>query len=119
MLRAGNISLGTIAQANGKTKERPVLLLARMPKYGDWLVCGISSKIHNEITDFDELLPESDAEFAGSGLTLPSLIRTGFVGLMPETEIPGILGAISETRANKILSRLAVYLAEQAKSAAQ
>ncbi len=42
MMREGNIILTSILQANGEIKNRPVLILREMPKFQDFLVCGIS-----------------------------------------------------------------------------
>ena len=35
-----------LPQANGLVKLRPAVLLRQMPGYGDWLVCGVSSQLH-------------------------------------------------------------------------
>lgn len=113
MFRVGSIVLGTLPQADGRYKDRPLLLLARMPQFDDWLVCGISSKLRSAQQDFDEILEPSDPDFKGAGLTVPSVIRTGFVGVLPEKDFPGILGGIQPARAKGILARLVTYLAEQ------
>jgi hypothetical protein len=52
--------LAAIAQADGKHKNRPVLLLREMPKYGDFLVCGISTQLQQFIPDFDEIIRSID-----------------------------------------------------------
>jgi len=33
-------------QADGRVKDRPCIALRRMPGFGDWLVCGVSTQLH-------------------------------------------------------------------------
>jgi len=74
--------LTPLPQADGEAKQRPAILLRQVPPFGDWLVCGVSTQVHHEIVGFDDLIEPSHADFAGSGLKAPSLIRLGFlVGL--------------------------------------
>jgi mRNA interferase MazF len=59
-------------------KLRPALLLAQLPGgYDDWLICMISSQIRQYVPGFDEIVQETDADFAGSGLKVSSVIRIG------------------------------------------
>jgi mRNA interferase MazF len=47
---------------------RPALLLGRLPgAYDDWLICMISSQIRHHVQGFDEIIQDTDADFAGSG----------------------------------------------------
>jgi hypothetical protein len=39
----GDIALASLPQADGHIKNRPVLLLRRLPPFDDFLVCGIST----------------------------------------------------------------------------
>jgi len=74
-MREGDIILTPIPQADGKTKLRPALLLRKMPAYGDYHVCGISSKSHQRLEHFDEIIFEADSDYKQSGLKDSSLIR--------------------------------------------
>lgn len=114
MFRPGNIVLSQLPQADGELKNRPLFLLTQMPGMGDWLVCGISSQLYLALHDFDELIGESDPEFSATGLKSAGLIRTGFVGVLPETRFQGILGGLREARAKSVLGRLGHYLVRQA-----
>jgi mRNA interferase MazF len=49
----GDISLVTLPQADGLIKPRPAVLLRQMPPFGDWLVCGISTQLHQRVADLD------------------------------------------------------------------
>lgn len=44
-MREGDIVLTPIAQADGRVKNRPAVLLREMPPFGDFLVCGVSSQL--------------------------------------------------------------------------
>jgi mRNA interferase MazF len=44
-MREGSIILTEIVQADGQRKNRPALVLREMPKYGDLLICGISTQL--------------------------------------------------------------------------
>jgi hypothetical protein len=37
----GDISISAILQADGQNKQRPVVLLAEFPPFGDWLIVGV------------------------------------------------------------------------------
>ncbi len=109
-MRAGDIILFALPQADGKIKLRPVLLLKELPKYSDWLVCGISSQLHQEILGFDLLLYSTHPDFKSSGLLHSGLIRLGFLATVPSKEIAGKIGSISESTLNVLLNRLRDYL---------
>ena len=76
-MREGAIALAALPQADGSVKNRPVVLLREMPPFGDWLVCGISTQLHQRVADFDWLLERSDPDFLASGLKAASIIRLG------------------------------------------
>ena len=109
-MKEGDIVLTAIPQSDNKMKNRPVLLLRRMPGYGDYLACGVSTQIHQLIKDFDELISENDADFTHSGLLKESIIRLGFLAVLPVRNIIGTIGNISAKRQNLLLNRLSKYL---------
>ena len=45
-MREGGIILANLQLADGSVKLRPVLLLKQLPVYNDFLVCGISTQLH-------------------------------------------------------------------------
>jgi mRNA interferase MazF len=93
-------------------KIRPAVALRIMPSFGDILVCGISTQLHQQIVGFDEIISSSDADFAASGLRLDSLIRLGFLTAQPLPDIVGVIGAVSSERHARLLRRLSHYLME-------
>ena len=109
-MREGDIILTSIPQADGQIKNRPALLLRDMPPYQDALVCGISSQLHQEVKGFDEVVAIDDADFQSSGLVVESLIRLGFLAIIPRAKILGSIGAISKERHKQLLRNLSEYL---------
>ena len=54
-MKSGAIVLTIIPQDN-QQKTRPVLILKVLPKYNDFLVCAISSQLHQLIPNFDLII---------------------------------------------------------------
>ena len=106
----GDIALASLPQADGLSKPRPALLLRQMPPFGDWLVCGISTQLHQRGADLDELIEPADPDFAGCGLKAPSVIRLGFLTTLPAKRFHGVVGSISHERHQRLLQRLSDYL---------
>ncbi|MDZ7626593.1 MAG: type II toxin-antitoxin system PemK/MazF family toxin [Ignavibacteriaceae bacterium] len=110
-MKEGDVVLTILPQADGKSKLRPVLLLRELPPpYNDFLVCGISTQLHQMIKGFDELISTPDDDFKISGLIQESIIRLNFLAVIPLNLIAGSIGRISEIRHQKILQRLSDYL---------
>ncbi|MEG3855785.1 MULTISPECIES: hypothetical protein [unclassified Microcoleus] len=94
-MQEADVVLTPIPQADGKIKNRPVILLRELPPYGDFLVCGVSTQLHQQVPDFVDIISPSDPDFAPSGLRSQSLIRLGFLAVLPRNQIIGSIGAIS------------------------
>lgn len=109
-MKEGDIILIALRQADGQFKNRPALLLKQFPPFGDWLVCGVSSQVHQRLPEFDEVVAHADADFASSGLMAESVIRLGFLAVGPSREILGAIGAVAPGRHRRLLHRLSAYL---------
>jgi mRNA interferase MazF len=109
-MKAGDIALMSIPQADGIIKKRPVLLLKQMPPYNDWLIAGISTQLHQEVKGFDLVLFKSDAAFPATRLKESSLIRLGFLDVAEEKNFRGTIGNIHAKTVRLLLERLANYL---------
>jgi mRNA interferase MazF len=109
-MKEGDIVLALLPQTDGRGKYRPAVVLRRMPGFGDLLVCGISTQLLQQVADFDEMIKLSDADFNASGLKAPSLIRLGFLGVLPVSRFLGRIGSISSERHRSLLSKLAGHL---------
>jgi mRNA interferase MazF len=112
-MKPGDVVLTPLPQADGAVKNRPALALCQMPPFGDWLICGVSTQLHHRVPDFDEIIEVSDSDFAGSGLKAPSLIRLGFLGVMPASKFLGVIGSISNDRRLGLLQKLSEHLRTQ------
>lgn len=81
-----------------------------MPGFGDWLVCGVSSQLHQAVPGFDDLVLQEHSDYPTSGLKVPSLIRLGFLAVLPSGRFVGVIGSISTERHLRLLNRLACLL---------
>ena len=106
----GDVILTPVPQADGQIKNRPAVILRVMPGFGDMLVCGISTQLQQEVVGFDEVVSSGDADFAATGLRATSLIRLGFLSILPTNRIIGTIGSLSEARHRRLLQNLADYL---------
>lgn len=112
-MKAGDIALASLQQADREYKLRPVLLLKKFPPFGDWLVCGISSQIRHQVPETDVLIRESEDDFSDSGLQISSIIRIGFLATLPAKDSPGAIEKISSLRYNEVLNKLIAFLSNK------
>jgi mRNA interferase MazF len=106
----GDVVLTPLPQADGQIKNRPAIILREMPPCGDFLVCGVSTQLHQEVAGFDDPIRPGDADFAASGLKAPSLIRLGFLAVLPASSLLGAIGSIEKVRHVRLLKRLSNHL---------
>jgi mRNA interferase MazF len=111
-MQESKIILTPIPQSNGAIKNRPALVLRKMPKYQDLLVCGVSTQLKQYISNFDEIISPNDADFELSGLTSPSVIRLSFLTVIPNKNVIGVIGNISIERYQRLIANLAHYLTQ-------
>jgi len=109
-MKEGDVILTPVPQADGRIKDRPALILREMPRYKDFLVCGISTQIHQYVENFDELISPDDADFKSSGLISESVIRLGFLAVLPRKSVAGSIGRISPERHKRLLKNLSEFL---------
>jgi mRNA interferase MazF len=109
-MNEGDVALTPLAQADGRVKNRPTIVLRRMPGFGDWLLCGVSTQMHQEIAGFDDPILADHADYSASGLKSPSLIRLGFLAVLPDNRLLGIIGTLAPDRHRRLLERLSSYL---------
>lgn len=97
-MKEGDVILVPLPQADGLVKNRPAIVLREMPPFNDFLVCGVSSQLYQEVKGFDEVITETDSDFSESGLLSASLVRLGFLAVVPRKAIAGAIGKISSER---------------------
>ena len=109
-MKEGDVILVPLPQANGQRKPRPAIILRILPPFGDFLVCGVSSQLRQQVRGLDELILRSDNDFAKSGLQTDSLIRVGFLAIYTSQQAIGDIGEISTERHRRLLKQLAEFL---------
>jgi mRNA interferase MazF len=105
-----DVLLASLPQGDGRFKDRPVLFLKRMPPFDDFLVCGISTQLQQAVPELDDTILPNDADFRTSGLKAASLIRLGYLAVLPRADFKGRLGSVSVARSNRLLLRLSEFL---------
>lgn len=109
-MNQGDVILTPVPQADGNSKNRPAIFLREMPPFRDVLVCGVSTQLHREVKGFDDIINSTDSDFIATGLKTDSLIRLGFLAVLPRKAVLGSIGAISAQRHRRLLKRLSDYL---------
>jgi mRNA interferase MazF len=109
-MKEGDVVIVPLPQSDGMVKNRPAVILREMPPFQDPLVCGLSTQLRQATRNFDELISSSDADFYASGLRGESLVRLGFLVVIPRNQIAGSIGSISSERHKRLLQRLSTYL---------
>jgi mRNA interferase MazF len=97
-MKEGDVALTPLPQADGQVKNRPAIILRKMPPYGDFLLRGVSTQLHQEVAGSDDPIHPGDTDFATSGLKAPSLIRLGFLAVLPASSLLGTIGSIDNVR---------------------
>jgi mRNA interferase MazF len=111
-MKEGDVIIVPMPQADGMVKNRPAIVLRELPPFRDALVCGVSTQLRQAAKDFDEIISPSDADFDASGFHAESLIRLGFLAVVPQAKIAGSIGSISSERRKRLLPRLSRYLVQ-------
>lgn len=112
MKRAGQVVLFRFPQTDlAQGKLRPALLLAKLPgNRDDWLMCMVSSQLSQFLPEFDEIMQQADADYADSGLKVPSVIRVGRLAVIAEGILLGSVGEIGAGRLQRIKDHLAAWI---------
>jgi mRNA interferase MazF len=109
-VKESDVLLASLPQGDGTLKDRPVLFLKSMPPFQDYLVCGISTQMQQAVPELDETIVPTDDDFRSSGLKAASLIRLGYLAVLPRSELKGRIGSVSAARRNRLLARLSDFL---------
>ena len=112
MISEGQVVLFKFPQTDQQEgKLRPALVLRKVPgPFDDWLICMISSQLHQEVAELDEAVSPKDPDFVQSGLKRPSVIRSSRLAVVDARILMGNLGAISTERLVRIRVGLAHWL---------
>lgn len=92
----------------GPPKLRPALFLSSLPgPYQSVLLCGISTQLHQQLPNWDELIQPGDADYPNSGLHRASVIRLSYLYAADPSEVAGAIGCIDQARVDRLRTRLA------------
>ena len=114
MIEEGQIVLFRFPQTDLKEgKLRPALVIRKTPgEYDDWLICMISSRLHQKHTELDEVIGPEDKDFTDSGLKTISVIRCSRLAVIEQSILLGKLGNISPERLQKIKDKISKWIRE-------
>ena len=112
MISEGQVVLFRIIQTDQQQgKLRPALVLRKLPgKYDDWLICMISSQLHQSIQQLDEIITSEDSDFIQSGLKLPSVIRASRIAVVDGDILIGKLGQVAPDRLSRVRQNLSRWI---------
>jgi mRNA interferase MazF len=111
-MELGDVIITSFAQADGIKKYRPAIIVAVFPPFNDLLVSGVSTQVHQYVEGFDELILVNDEDFSRSGLQADSLIRMGYLVTISPRSVHGVIGAISQSRLDRLRYNLITFLDE-------
>ncbi len=111
MITPGTIILLNFPQADLQTFSiRPDLLLKETPsRFDDWLVCMVSSQIHQHIEGFGEIINKDDSDFPTSRLKTTSVIRLDRLLTVSQQRFRAELGNIDQDRLQRLYNMLAKW----------
>ncbi len=99
-----------LPQADDQVKVRPALLLKPIRPHSDWLLCAISTQLHNEVAGLDVLIDVEYPDFGQARFLKPSIIRVVKLHTMPEARIEGSIGTVSDATYNTVMDNLIHFL---------
>jgi mRNA interferase MazF len=115
MISEGQVVLFRFSQTDQQQgKLRPALVLRKLPgQYNDWLICMVSSQLHQSIQQLDEIITTEDSDFIQSGLKLPSVIRAGRLAVVDGNILTGKLGQVAPDRLGRVRKNLAIWISDE------
>lgn len=115
MKRAGQIALMPFPYTNlAQSKKRPVLLLRTLSgTWDDWLVCMVSSQVHQADHKLDWIVTPEDEEFVATGLKVASVFRLSRLAVLDGALMLGKLGVIPDQRLSDMRHRLGSWIAHE------
>jgi mRNA interferase MazF len=111
-LKPGDLVLIPFPQADLQPgKLRPALVIAVAPgRHADILLALVTSRVHQAVPQFDEVLTPADADFPATKLKTASVVRLARLAAVDPSVIRAKLGAIDPDRLTKIRGRLSEWL---------
>ena len=112
MIQDGQIVLFPFPQTDLSTgKLRPAVILRRLPgPHDDWLICLISSQLRHQVPGVDEIVSDTDVDFAETGLKATSVIRVTRLAVVSAAALQGAIGSLTTQRLALIRNRLSSWI---------
>lgn len=112
MIQEGQIVLFSFPQTDHVAgKLRPALVLRSVPgAHDDWLICMVSTQLHQQTPELDEVIRDTDSDFPQTGLKATSLVRVTRIAIVSADLLRGAIGAIAPDRLERIRSRLGHWI---------
>ncbi len=119
MIQEGQIVLFSFPQTDQNPgKLRPALVLRHLPgPHDDWLICLISSQLRHHIPGVDEIVYDTDPDFAETGLKLSSVIRITRLAVVSVDILQGTTGSLAPPRLALIRHRLSNWILSNSEQA--
>lgn len=111
-MKPGDIVLIRFPQSDLNVgKLRPALVIAIAPgRHPDLLLALITSRTHQAVPEFDEVIYPSDSDYSASGLKAHSVVRLARLICVEKAVINAYLGSVSSERLKQIRKRMADWL---------
>ena len=111
-MKPGDIVLNRFPQTDLQVgKLRPALVVAIAPgRHEDVLLALITSRVHQAVPDFDEIIEPEDRDFAETGLKVRSVVRIARLATVDASVINARLGKVSSHRMVSVKRRLGAWL---------
>ena len=112
MKAAGQLVLTPFPNTDlSSAKLRPVLLLCKASsRFDDWLVCMVSSQLHQAEPQVDEFVRSTDEDFGATGLKVSSVARVSRLAVLQGESMIGCLGQVSPLRLLALRTRVARWI---------
>ena len=112
MIESGQIVLFRFPYADlSGGKLRPALVVRRVPgNHDDWLICMISSQLHQSLAGFDEIFRSTDLDFKKSGLKVDSVVRVARLAIVEQGILLGAIGSLSPERMSRITEAMSYWI---------
>lgn len=111
-MKPGDIVLIRFPRADLTTgKLRPALIIAIAPgRHSDLLLTLITSRVHQAVPQFDEIIELSDSDYNSTGLKARSVVRLARLTTVEASIVSARLGHVSAKRLQQIRKRVIDWL---------
>jgi mRNA interferase MazF len=114
MIKEGDIVLFKFPRTDLRNgKLRPAVLIKKIPNnFDDWLICMVSTQLHQKIEKLETTVADTEPEFQQTGFKKDSLIRMSRIAVVEETIFEGKLGNLPESIFSTIKQKFSSWLLE-------